>query len=113
VVVDTAPRPGRRTPHEISEIEDTDGRILAKRLLPEARGRGYVGSARNFRRLVAAAKAAWRREHRRGRRPGVWSPGDTLIIDWGSVGPLNVFCAVVAWSRFCFVCFSRDETCPC
>jgi transposase len=91
-------------------IEDTGGRISAKRLLPEARAAGYVGSARNFRRLVAAAKAAWRREHRRGRRPGVWSPGETLIIDWGSVGPLHVFCAVLAWSRFRFVRFARDET---
>ena len=91
-------------------VEATEGRISAKRLLPEARAAGYVGSARNFRRLVAAAKAEWRREHRRGRRPGVWSPGETLIIDWGSVGPLHVFCAVLAWSRVRFVRFAADET---
>jgi transposase len=94
----------------VKRIEDTDGRISAKRLLPEARAAGYVGSARNFRRLVAEAKADWRREHRRGRRPGVWSPGETLIIDWGSVGPLHVFCAVLAWSRVRFVRFAPDET---
>jgi transposase len=91
-------------------VEATEGRISAKRLLPEARAAGYVGSARNFRRLVAEAKADWRREHRRGRRPGVWSPGETLIIDWGTVGPLHVFCAVLAWSRVRFVRFARDET---
>ncbi len=91
-------------------LEATDGRISAKRLLPEAPAAGFTGSARNFRRLVAAAKAEWRREHRRGRRPGVWSPGETLIIDWRSVGPLHVFCAVLAWSRLRFVRFARDET---
>ena len=91
-------------------IEETDGRISAKRLLPEVRAAGFGGSARNFRRLVAAAKVEWRREHHRGRRPGVWSPGETLIIDWGSVGPLHVFCAVLAWSRLRFVRFAADET---
>ncbi len=93
-------------------IEDTDGRISAKRLLPEARAAGFTGSARNFRRLVASARFEWRREHRRGRRPGVWPPGETLIIDWGSIGPLHVFCAVLAWSRFRFVRFAADETAP-
>ena len=37
-------------------VEKTSGRISAKRLLPAARAAGYAGSARNFRRLVAAAK---------------------------------------------------------
>ena len=91
-------------------IEKTQGRISAKRLLPEAAAAGYVGSARNFRRLVAEEKAAWRRTHHRGRRPGVWSPGETLIIDWGQEGPLHVFCAVLAWSRFRFVRFAANET---
>lgn len=91
-------------------VDKTHGRISAKRLLPEARAAGYSGSARNFRRLVAKAKNDWRAEHHRGRRPGVWSPGETLIIDWGSVGPLHVFCAVLAWSRFRFVRFAADET---
>jgi hypothetical protein len=90
-------------------IEDTDGQISAKRLLPEARAAGYVGSARNFRRLVAAAKANWRSEHRRGRRPGMWSPGETLIVERGSVCPLQVFCAQLAWSRVRFVRFALDE----
>ena len=85
------------------------GQISAKRLLPAARTTGYAGSARNFRRLVAEVKAAWPAGHHRGRRPAVWSPGDTLVIDWGSQGSLHVFCAVLAWSRFRFVRFAADE----
>jgi transposase len=85
------------------------GRISAKRLLPVARAAGYAGSARNFRRLVAEVKAAWRAGHHRGRRPAVWAPGDTLVIDWGRCGELHVFCAVLAWSRFRFVRFAADE----
>lgn len=39
----------------------------------------------------------------------MWSPGDTLVIDWGAEGPLHVFCAVLAWSRWRFVRFAADE----
>ena len=90
-------------------VAATSGRISAKRLLPAARAAGYAGSPRNFRRLVAGAKQAWRRDHRRGRRPAVWTPGEVLAIDWGSVGALRVFCAVLAWSRFRFVRFADNE----
>jgi len=65
-------------------------------LLPEARAAYYTGSARNFRRLVANAKNDWRGDNHRGRRPEAWSPGETLIIDWGSEGGLHIFCAVSA-----------------
>ena len=90
-------------------VDKTSGRISAKRLLPAARAAGYAGSDRNFRRLVAAAKQAWRREHHRGRRKAVWSPGEHLVIDWGAEGGLHVFCAVLAWCRFRFVRFAGDE----
>jgi len=89
-------------------VEKTDGRISAKRLLPVVRAAGYEGSPRNFRRAVAEAKANWRIEHHRGRRPGVWAPGDMLVFDWGEIGPLFVFCAVLAWSRFRFVYFADN-----
>jgi transposase len=92
------------------KVAATQGRISAKRLLPVVVAAGYEGSARNFRRLVAEEKARWRRSHHRGRRPGVWAPGETLIIDWGVQDGLHVFCAVLAWSRFRFVRFARDET---
>jgi transposase len=90
-------------------VARTAGRISAKRLLPAARAAGYAGSPRNFRRLVAAQKQAWRADHHRGRRPAVWSPGEHLVIDWGSEGGLHVFCAVLAWCRVRFVRFARDE----
>lgn len=90
-------------------VRRSQGRISAKRLLPAARAAGYGGSARNFRRLVAEVKQGWRSGHHRGRRPAVWSPGDTLAIDWGSQDGLHVFCAVLAWSRFRFVRFAADE----
>jgi transposase len=90
-------------------VKATSGRISAKRLLPAARAAGYEGSPRNFRRLVAVAKQEWRRDHRRGRRPAVWAPGEVLAIDWGAIGPLHVFCAVLAWSRIRFVRFADNE----
>jgi transposase len=90
-------------------VERTKGRISAKRLLPIARAAGYKGSARNFRRLVATAKTNWRKDNHRGRRPGVWSPGDMLVIDWGAIEDLHVFCAVMAWSRWRFVAFADNE----
>ena len=66
------------------KVKDTRGRISAKRLLPQARAAGYDGSPRNFRRLVARAKTDWRQgQQHRGRRPGVWAPGEHLLIDWG------------------------------
>src|SRR5712692_2075990 len=91
-----------------ARVKASAGRISAKRLLPAARAAGYAGSARNFRRLVAATQA-WRQDHHRGRRPAVWSPGEHLVIDWGSEGGLHVFCAVLAWSRVRFVRFAADE----
>jgi transposase len=90
----------------------TSARITAKRLLPAATAAGYTGSARNFRRLVARAKRAWRADNHRGRRPGVWAPGEVLAIDWGSEGSLHIFCAVMAFSRWRFVRFATDERAP-
>jgi len=92
-----------------ARVDKTSGRISAKRLLPAARAAGYAGSPRNFRRLVAEQKALWSRENHRGRRPAVWSPGEYLVIDWGTLGGLHVFCAVLAWCRFRFVRFATDE----
>jgi hypothetical protein len=92
-----------------ARVKASSGRISAKRLLPAAQAAGYAGSARNFRRLVAECKQAWRTGHHRGRRPAIWSPGEHLVIDWGAEGGLHVFCAVLAWSRVRFVRFAADE----
>lgn len=93
-------------------VEATKAKVSAKRLLVEARAVGYAGSARNFRRLVAAEKKKWRAANGRQRRPAVWMPGDTLVIDWGTLPGtgIHVFCAVLAWSRIRFVRYARDET---
>ncbi len=94
--------------HEISE---TKGKISAKRLLPKGRAGGYEGSGRNFRRLVAQERSKYRQSQAiaRARRPGVWAAGEHLVIDWGVLGGLHVFCAVLAWSRVRFVRFADNE----
>jgi transposase len=96
----------------VEKIAETKGRMTAKRLLPIARAAGYSGSARNFRRLVSEVRKAFKVEQgRHQRRPAVWVPGATLVIDWGTIAgtDLNVFCAVLAWSRVRFIRFARDE----
>ena len=95
-----------------AKIAETKGRMTAKRLLPIARAAGYLGSARNFRRLVSEVRKAFKIEQgRHQRRPAVWVPGATLVIDWGTIAgtDLHVFCAVLAWSRIRFIRFARDE----
>jgi hypothetical protein len=90
------------------KVRATDGRISAKRLMPAARAAGYVGSARNFRRAVAAAKKLWQRQ-RRIFRPWVPVPGEHLVIDWCTEAGWHVFCAVLPWSRWRFVRVARDQ----
>lgn len=108
----TPPRPAHNTDavrdliHQ--RVAATDGRITAKRLLVRARAQGYVGSARNFRRAVAAVKATWK-QRRRVYRPWVPNAGEHLVIDWGEEGPLRIFCAVLAWSRYRFVRFASNQ----
>ena len=89
-------------------VRASAGRISAKRLLPVARGAGYSGSGRSLRRAVAEAKAVWRKE-RRVYRPWVPLVGEHLVIDWGSEGGQQQFCAVLAWSRYRFVRFAADQ----
>lgn len=94
------------------KIAETRGKMTAKRLLPIARVAGYSGSARNFRRLVAEVREAYKiTQGRHQRRPAIWVPGATLVIDWGTIAgtDLHVFCAVLAWARVRFIRFSRDE----
>jgi hypothetical protein len=94
-----------------TKVGDTKGKISAKRLLPQATAAGYAGSDRNFRRLVAQEKTKYRQCQAigRARRPAVWSPGEHLVIDWGVLDGLHVFCAVLAWSRVRFVRFADNE----
>ncbi len=90
-------------------VRQTDGRISAKRLLPVVRAAGYGGSLRTLQRAVKAAKAAWK-QTRRVYRPWVPTPGEHLVVDWASDGGWEVFCAVLAWSRYRFVRLATDQT---
>jgi len=90
------------------KVAATDGRISAKRLLPLVRAAGYTGSGRNLRRVVREIKDEWRRR-RRVYRPWLPTPGEHLVIDWGQVGPLHIFSAVLVWSRIRFIRFALDE----
>ena len=86
-----APGPTTTTTYATSwpkRIERDQGPDLGQAPAARRRAAGYEGSARNLRRLVAEEKVRWRREHHRGRRPGVWSPGEMLMFDWGQNGPL-------------------------
>jgi len=91
-----------------TKVDATDGRISAKRLLPLCRAAGYTGSGRSLRRAVAKAKAEHRRT-RRTYRPWVPIPGEHLVFDWGTEDGLQVFCAVLAWSRWRFVRFAERQ----
>jgi len=92
----------------VEKVRSTDGLITAKRLLSAARAAGYQGSLRNLRRLVAKVKADWRRQ-RRVYRPWQPVPGEHLVCDWTEHRGLDVFCAVLHWSRWRFVRFAKDE----
>ena len=93
------------------ELKNTNGKLSAKRLLPKAKAEGYEGSDRNFRRLVATERSKYRQgvAIAGGRRPAVWSPGEYLVIDWGVINGVHVFCAVLAWSRVRFIRFADNE----
>jgi transposase len=108
---DHPPRPRATDPYRDlieKKVKATEGRISAKRLLPLCRAAGYAGSARSLRRAVALAKAGYRRT-RRDYRPWLPIPGEHLVFDWGEVGELKVFCAVLAWSRWRFVRFAPRQ----
>ncbi|MGI8506084.1 MAG: IS21 family transposase, partial [Solirubrobacteraceae bacterium] len=102
-------------------VEQSGGRVTARRLMRIVRAAGYDGSERSLRRAVAAAKEAWRaKQAREGRvyRPWVSEPGEWMLCDWGAAetvptaaGPrkLSFFSSVLGWSRYRTVSFSCSE----
>lgn len=106
------------------KVEETRGRITARRLLRLLRAAGYEGSERSLRRAVRGEKRALReREAREGRvfRPWRSGPGEWLICDWGSAGtvetpagprPLSFFGSVLGYSRHRQLTFSCSERFP-
>ncbi len=70
-------------------VEQTHGRVTARRLMRLVRAAGYAGSERSLRRAVAEAKEAWRaKQALEGRvyRPWVSEPGEWMLCDWGAAG---------------------------
>lgn len=106
------------------KVEQTRGRITARRLLRVVRAAGYEGSERSLRRAVASEKRAFReRQVREGRvfRPWVSAPGEWLLCDWGSAGtvatpagerPLSFFTSVLGYSRHRQLTFTCSERFP-
>ncbi|MBA3358516.1 MAG: IS21 family transposase [Thermoleophilaceae bacterium] len=102
-------------------VEQTGGRVTARRLMRLVRAAGYEGSERSLRRAVADAKEAWRaKQALEGRvyRPWVSGPGEWMLCDWGAAGTvetvagprkLSFFSSVLGWSRFRTVSFSCSE----
>jgi len=102
-------------------VEQSAGRITARRLMRIVRAAGYQGSERSLRRAVAEAKARWRAEqalHGRVFRPWVSEPGEWMLCDWGAAGTvptpagprkLSFFSSVLGWSRYRTVSFSCSE----
>lgn len=98
-------------------IEKSQGRVRADVAHRRLEAMGYRGSERTTRRVVAALKADWVREHRRGYKPWIPEPGLWLQWDYGD-GPeiagvrTQLFCAWLAWSRFRVILPLGDKTLP-
>jgi hypothetical protein len=66
---------------------------------------GYTGSERTTRRVVAALKRDWRRQHHRVYKLWITEPGGWLQYDFGAgtvvegVAVIS-FCGWLAWGRF-------------
>ena len=96
-------RPGRRNrPRNFELVADlvadrvraTAGPISAKRFCRRLGPLGMPGRP-GFPPAGRPGQAEWRQGQRRGPRPGVWNPGETLIIDWGS--RVACTCFVQCW----------------
>lgn len=98
-------------------IDKSQGRVRADVAHRRLEAMGYRGSERTTRRVVAALKAEWVREHRRGYKPWIPEPGLWLQWDYGD-GPMvagrktQLFCAWLAWSRFRVILALGDKTLP-
>ncbi len=116
------PRPVRPRPmvdsyeEKVCELVDrSHGHIRADVVHGRLVAMGYEGSARTTRRAVAAAKAAYRRQHGRRYRPWLPEPGLWMQWDYGD-GPVidgrqtTLFCAWLAWSRYRVVLPLHDRT---
>lgn len=98
-------------------IDRSGGRVRADVIHDKLVAMGYSGSPRTTRRVVAALKADYEREHHRVYRPWITEPGAWLQYDFGA-GPVIdgvaviLFCAWLAWSRFRVIIPLSDKSLP-
>jgi transposase len=98
-------------------VDRSSGKIRADVIHDRLVAMGYSGSERTTRRVVAHAKAAWRRSTHRIYKPWITEPGHWLQWDYGDgprVGGHSsvLFCAWLAWSRFRVIIPLADRTWP-
>lgn len=98
-------------------VDKSSGKIRADVVHDRLVAMGYSGSPRTTRRVVAHAKAAWRRTTHRIYKPWITEPGHWLQWDYGD-GPVVggastvLFCAWLAWSRFRVIIPLADRSWP-
>ncbi len=112
---------GRQIDGYLPKIEElvvrSQGKIRADVVHKRIVAMGFSGGERTTRRTVAEAKAQFRAGRRRVYRPWVTEPGLWIQYDFGD-GPVvkglrtTLFCAWLAWSRFCVVIPIWDKTLP-
>jgi hypothetical protein len=98
-------------------VERSSAKIRADIVHDRLVAMGYTGSERTTRRVVAHAKAAWRRQSHRVYKPWITEPGHWLQWDYGDGPridglPTILFCAWLAWSRFRVIIPLSDRTWP-
>jgi len=98
-------------------VERSNARVRADVVHRKLVAMGYPGSERTTRRVVALAKAAYRRAQHRVYRPWVTEPGLWLQWDYAkgpdvAGGPSVIFCAWLAWSRYRVLVPMRDKALP-
>jgi hypothetical protein len=98
-------------------IDHSGGRVRGDVVHDKLVAMGYAGSERTTRRVVAALKAGYEREHHRVYKPWITEPGAWLQYDFGA-GPVIdglaviLFCAWLAWSRFRVIIPLADRSLP-
>jgi hypothetical protein len=98
-------------------VNKSSGKIRADVIHKRLVAMGYTGSERTTRRVVAHAKATWRRKNHRIYKPWITEPGGWLQYDFGDGPVLDgeqtvLFCAWLAWSRFRVIIPLSDKTWP-
>jgi transposase len=98
-------------------IDRSGGQVRADVVHDKLVAMGFQGSPRTTRRVVAALKASYARDHHRVYKPWITEPGAWLQYDFGAGpviegGAVMLFCAWLAWSRFRVIIPITDKSLP-